>query len=801
MKNIAQVIVDVPVMQTNQSYDYLIPDELMGVIEKGMRVVVPFGQGNRAVQAFVVGFKSSTAYEDQLKPITASMDLQPVLNDELIDLGKEMSNQTYSFAISCYQTMLPSVLRASYEKFIRPTDQISPQAEAEYFADRYQISWQEAEERQILDSLSQLAKKDQVSIYYEVNDKRTIKKEKYVQAILSPAELDQAQADLNKNASKQYQLLELLKALEGKEQAFKKMKEAGFTYRDVNIGEEKGWLKQFDKEVWRNPYDLDQLERTQPLSLNSDQQAAYNQLLKSLDQDETFLLQGITGSGKTEVYMQLIAQVLMRGQSAIVLVPEISLTPQMVKRFKGRFGNRVAVMHSGLSEGERYDEWRRVMSQQADVVVGARSSIFAPLENLGLIIIDEEHEDSYKQNENPRYHARRVAKWRSAYHQCPLILGSATPSLESRARALKDRYHLLEMKERPTGQPLPEVQVVDMTHEAQQGNFSLFSQVLMDKVEDRLNKQEQIVLMLNRRGYSSFVLCRDCGYVLQCPNCDISQTLHMDSHSMKCHYCGHEEEIPQLCSHCHSRSIRYFGTGTQKIEEELQKRLPQARILRMDRDTTRRKGAHEKILTQFANKQADILLGTQMIAKGLDFPNITLVGVLNADTALNLPDFRSSEKTFQLLTQVSGRAGRGDQAGEVIVQSYNPQHYAIQLAKAQDYDKFFHYEMNYRHRGNYPPYYYVVRLSVSHEEERHAWLKIYELRQQIEKILSPQAILLGPSPHAIARTQNKYHFQLLIKYKNEKYLHQELHRLLNDNQDAITKGLRIVIDPQPTTFM
>ncbi len=414
-------------------------------------------------------------------------------------------------------------------------------------------------------------------------------------------------------------------------------------------------------EAYRDPHQGKVFNKTSALSLNNEQQQAVDKILaaEKKAKDEVFLLEGITGSGKTEIYLQSISTVLAAGKTAIMLVPEIALTPQMVERFKSRLGDAVAVLHSGLSQGERYDEWRKIERGEAQVVVGARSAIFAPLENIGIIIVDEEHESSYKQDEAPRYHARDLAIWRGKYHHCPVVLGSATPSLESRARAQKDIYHLLLLSKRADpAANLPSIEIVDLKKEYERKNMSNFSKELQTKIADRLEKKEQSVLMLNRRGYSSFVMCRDCGYVLPCPNCDISLTLHMDTKTMRCHYCGHEEGIPKHCPECGSNKIRYYGTGTQKVQEELQELFPSARILRMDVDTTRRKGAHERILQKFGAQEADILLGTQMIAKGLDYPNITLVGVLNADTALNLPDFRSNERTFQLLTQVAGRAGR-----------------------------------------------------------------------------------------------------------------------------------------------
>lgn len=484
-----------------------------------------------------------------------------------------------------------------------------------------------------------------------------------------------------------------------------------------------------------------------------------------------------------------------------MLVPEISLTPQIVNRVRRRFGSKVAVLHSGLSAGERFDEWRRINRGEAQVVVGARSAIFAPLTNIGVIILDEEHESSYKQDEAPRYHAREVAKWRGKYNDAPVVLGSATPSLESRARAMKGVYQLLQLKHRVNKRPLPPIKVVDMRPEIKERGESNFSRELLTKLTDRLAKNEQSILMLNRRGFSSFMMCRDCGEVLKCPNCDISLTLHMDSHTMKCHYCGHEEPIPRFCPHCGSREIRYYGTGTEKVERELTSLIPQARIIRMDVDTTRRKGMHEKLLRQFGQHQADILLGTQMIAKGLDFPNVTLVGVLNADTGLGLPDFRSSERTFDLLSQVSGRAGRADKKGEVVIQTYNPDHYAIQFAQKNDYEGFFKRELALRHQASYPPYYFTVRLMASHEDEAVAARAMAQIKEQLTKSLMPSTIILGPTPRAIARMKRRYYYQIVIKYKQDQHLHPLLQKILQETQSKGKNDVQISIDPDPQYFM
>ncbi|MBF8808668.1 MAG: primosomal protein N' [Enterococcus lacertideformus] len=798
----SEVIVDVPTMQTDQPFTYLVPSELETVIQIGMRIEVPFGNGNRHVQGFVVELhETNTDTSKSLKSIIQLLDLAPVINKELLSLADYMKTVTYAFKITCLQTMLPSVMKAVYDKQIYP---LSNKMEVQsLFNGRKEISWKEAQEEGILSQLIRWRQEKLVDIKYEVHTKNKVKTIRLIHPNLNKTQIEEEWGKLRQNAKKQKELL-LCLSEQTKDEPISYYKERGISTTILNQGRDKGWLSFEETESYRDPYKDRTFEQTKAFRLNEEQQHAVNRILEAGQKKEsqTFLLEGITGSGKTEVYLQAIAEVLTQNKTAIMLVPEIALTPQMVERFKGRFGEAVAVLHSGLSQGEKYDEWRKIERNEAQVVVGARSAIFAPLLNIGLIIIDEEHESSYKQDETPRYHARDLAIWRGNYHHCPVVLGSATPSLESRARAQKGLYELLYLSQRAKlSAQLPSIEVVDMRQELQKHNTSTFSKQLQVKIQDRLAKKEQIVLLLNRRGYSSFVMCRDCGFVLPCPNCDISLTLHMDTHSMRCHYCGHEEPIPHRCPNCGGNKIRYYGTGTQKVEEELKSLYPEARILRMDVDTTRKKGAHERILQQFGQKNADILLGTQMIAKGLDFPDVTLVGVLNADTSLNLPDFRSSEHTFQLLTQVSGRAGRAEKAGEVIIQTFNPQHYAIELAKEQNYEQFYQQEMTVRHRSGYPPYYFTVKITTSHQEEQVAAKKIFEIANQLKQVLGMQNLLLGPTPSTVNRVKNRYYYQLIIKYKQEPNLANILKNILDQSQKEQRQGLFVAIDNEPLHFI
>lgn len=799
---IASVIVDVPAKQTDRPFDYRIPEHLEGVITPGMRVVVPFGP--RKIQGFVISIQPSSEFE-KLRDIIAPMDIVPVLNEELLQLGDWLSEETLCYRISAYQVMLPAALKAKYEKKVRVTTDLNllPQVLKKVFEKSHIVPFDSIEE----DTWKVLQKEiasGHVEFIYEVKERVNKKKRKYVMPHVNEEELSDSLKLLSIQATKQREIIEfflanpdpvplqhLLHLLNTSSSAIKGL---------VN----KGMLREEEVEVYRDPYENRVFERTQALPLTPEQTLAITPVLQTIEEDlhKVFLLYGVTGSGKTEVYLQSIQRVLEKEKEAIVLVPEIALTPQMVKRFKGRFGDEVAVMHSGLSTGEKYDEWRKIQRKEVKVVVGARSAIFAPFENLGIIIIDEEHETSYKQEENPRYHARDVAIQRAKKYGCPVVLGSATPALESFARAKKGVYELLTLPSRMNSGPMPHVEVVDMREELREGNRSMFSRVLMEKLKDRLEKQEQTVLFLNKRGHSSFVMCRDCGYVVNCPDCDISLTYHRFSERMKCHYCGYESLVPTQCPECQSEYIRYFGTGTQKIEEELGKVLPEARVIRMDVDTTSKKGAHEKLLTDFGEGKADILLGTQMIAKGLDFPKITLVGVLSADTMLHIPDFRSSEKTFQLLTQVSGRAGRHELTGEVIVQTYTPEHYSIQFAAQQDYDLYYEREMQIRKLHHYPPFYYISLITVSHENLMKVVSVTEKITGYIRNSLSPEAIVLGPVASPIPRIKNRYRYQCLIKYKREPQLGRAIKTVLDQYQhESATTGLTISTDVNPYILM
>ncbi|WP_243096469.1 primosomal protein N' [Streptococcus dysgalactiae] len=794
MEKVAHVIVDIPLMQTDKPFSYGIPKELVSLVQLGSRVHVPFGKGNRLLQGFVIGFGQEGS--SPLKMIQTVLDPEPVLNQEQLTLADQLRKTVFSYKITLLKAMIPNLLNSNYDKELRPEPGLEEAARDFLFEGKPSVLYStlDREKEKIALKAIQVG---HITVSYLAKDKKNLKIEKYYHV-----DLDALKAHPISNRAKKRQLLKDYLLAHPKEAKLATLYQ-DFSRDVVAYFVENNLIRIDERQINRSEPYFDQVKPSSFLTLNAQQASAVTDIVEQIGKpSKPFLIEGITGSGKTEVYLHIIEAVLKQDKTAIVLVPEISLTPQMTSRFISRFGKQVAIMHSGLSDGEKFDEWRKIKSGQAKVVVGARSAIFSPLERIGAIIIDEEHESTYKQESNPRYHAREVALLRAKYHQAVVVMGSATPSIESRARASKGVYHFIQLTKRANPlAKIPEVTIIDFRDYLGQQTVSNFTSYLIDKIKDRLAKKEQVVLMLNRRGYSSFMMCRDCGYVDKCPNCDISLTLHMDTKSMNCHYCGFQKPIPRACPECRSHSIRYYGTGTQKAFDELQEVIPEARILRMDVDTTRKKGSHETILDRFGKHQADILLGTQMIAKGLDFPNVTLVGVLNADTSLNLPDFRASEKTFQLLTQVAGRAGRAYKPGEVLIQTYNPDHYAIQLAKKQDFEVFYRYEMAIRRQMAYPPYYFTVGITLSHHTEEDVVKKAYQVMRLLKEGLSENIRILGPTPKPIARTHNLYHYQIILKYRFEDSLEDTLNRLLDWSQEADNRNLKVIIDHEPQQFM
>ncbi|GAF19609.1 LOW QUALITY PROTEIN: helicase PriA [Bacillus sp. JCM 19046] len=797
---IGRVIVDVPAAQTDRLFDYLIPTEWQAFAKPGVRVIVPFGP--RRIQGFLIELVESSEFE-KVKPIAEVLDPLPILSPELLELGEWLATSTVCYRVSAYQAMLPAALKSKVSKqlVLQVDPAMLPLPLQTLFSGRTVVAWDEAKKalKKGITVVKESLDQEWLSISYETKEHTRVKKVKYVEIIPTNEE-----PVFLKRAEKQERVFTYIKGQEASVPVSSVLKQTGANRATLKSLLDKGSFQEFEKEVYRDPLQAEDIQRSDPLVLTDAQARVMEPVAKAIaeEQHQMMLLHGLTGSGKTELYLQAISAVLAKIKKRLCLVPEISLTPQMVTRFKARFGELVAIMHSGLSNGEKYDEWRKIHRKEVKVVVGARSAVFAPFTNIGIIIIDEEHETSYKQEETPRYHTRDVAQYRGERHRAPVILGSATPSIESYARAKKGVYQLLSLTERVNGRPLPDVEVVDMREELRNGNRSMFSLALTEAIRDRLEKKQQTVLFLNRRGYSTFVMCRDCGYVASCNHCDISYTYHRKGNSLKCHYCGDEQPMPETCSECGSDHIRFFGSGTQKVEEELAKQFPEARVIRMDVDTTRKKGAHKQLLDAFGQGKADILLGTQMIAKGLDFPKITLVGVLAADSMLHIPDFRSAERTFQLLEQVAGRAGRDVLRGEVLVQSYTPEHYSIQLVKEHDYEQFVAKEMQSRKIGGYPPYYFMALLTISDTELASVMQTSQKITRFLKESLSDKAIVLGPSVSPIARIKDRYRYQCVIKYRQEPKLHETLDAIMNHYlRDATNKKLAISMDLHPYFFM
>ena len=527
-------------------------------------------------------------------------------------------------------------------------------------------------------------------------------------------------------------------------------------------------------------------------TLTKEQESVYRSVL--FNKHDTYLLYGVTGSGKTEVYIKWIEKCISEGKTAIMLVPEIGLTTQIAKRFYEAFGSDVAIFHSSLSEGEKYDEYLKILRGEVHVVVGTRSAVFVPLKNLGIIIIDEEDSSSYKQDNNPRYHARDIAIYRGKYNNIPVILGSATPTLESKARADKGIYKLLRLSSRVSNAKLPLIHVVDMEPEMKKRNM-IFSEFLQNKIKEKLAKGEQIILLLNRRGFSTYITCSNCGFTYKCPSCDITLTYHKSTNNLICHYCGYQKKRDEMCPECHEASLNYYGLGTEKLEEKIKEFYPTARVVRMDQDTTRNKGMHERIISDFKDYKYDILLGTQMISKGLDFPKVTLVGVINADASLNIPDYRSSEVTYSLLSQVSGRAGRSNMPGEVVIQTFNPDNYVIECVKENNYDKFYLQEMHFRKNLKYPPYYYLVSIKVIGKNYEEIITNAKKAKKYLDDNLNKDTIILGPTTASVFKFNNEYRMQIIIKYKYDDKLMDVLKDL--DNIFINNKECYLEIDFNP----
>ena len=566
--------------------------------------------------------------------------------------------------------------------------------------------------------------------------------------------------------------------------------------------EKNGYIEIVEKQIERNPFINKKIERDEPKKLTEEQERCFNGINFCIENDEfcKTLVYGITGSGKTEIYLQLIQKVLEKGKDAIILVPEISLTPQMVDRFLARFGeNSVAVLHSKLSVGERYDEWQKITNGEKKIVIGARSAIFAPVSNLGIIIIDEEHDMSYKSDTTPRYNAKDLAKYMAEKVSCPLVLGSATPDISSMYLAKEKELALYTLTKRANNANLPEVEIVDLRQELINGNRSMISFKLQDEIKKNLENKKQIILFLNRRGYSTFVMCRECGYVAKCKHCNISLTYHMSENKLKCHYCGYEEPVVKVCPECNSSKVKYFGTGTQKLEDEVHKLFPEASTIRMDIDTVSKKNSHEEILNKFKNENIDILIGTQMVVKGHHFPNVTLVGVIVADSSLNLEDYRAVERTFQTLVQVAGRAGR-EEKGNVIIQTYNPDHYAIIDSQKQDYDLFYNQEVSLRKMLKYPPFCDIIMIGFTGKDLNEIQKLSNLVYKKLKSVINDEILIYKPVPAPIDKIKNKYRWRIIVKCKVTSNVLNMVNYAIDDEKIKKSKETRVVVDINPNTM-
>ena len=709
---IANVLVEI--QKLDKTFSYLIPNNMNAKV--GIRCLVPFG--NRKLEGFIVEIKDKIECDYELKEIISLIDENPILNEELLDLGKYISKKTLCTLTSAYQTMLPTALKAKI------TNKVNKKYV--YFIKK-------------------------IKDYEPKNEKEEI----------------------------------LINMLNNKDISLKEANQISKYVVDKLI--KNNIVEKYEKEVYRLNEEVYEYEEERELTL--EQKNVINKI--DLNNFKPYLLHGVTGSGKTEVYMNLIKKVINLNKQALVLVPEISLTPQLVETFKKRFGNNIAILHSHLSNGEKYDEWRKVERKEVNIVIGARSAVFAPLTNLGIIIIDEEHSNTYKQENNPRYNAIDIGLYRAKKYNVPIILGSATPSIESYTRAKYNIYELLEMKNRVNNN-LPKVTLVDMKEEIKNKN-TIFSRVLKDKINEKLNNNEQVIILLNRRGYTTITTCNNCGFTHKCPKCDIPLTYHLNSKKMICHYCNYETNKLYKCPECNSTDIKERGMGTEKLEQVVINEFKNAKVVRMDVDTTRTKQAHQKIINDFENLKYNILIGTQMIAKGLNFPKVTLVGVLNGDASLNIPDFRSGERTFQLLNQVAGRAGRSDLLGEVIIQAFNIDHYSLVYAKKNDYLKFYNEEMKIRKLLKYPPFYNLCVVKIQGIDNIKCEEEANKIISYLKHNLNDE-IILGPSPSVIPKINNIYYYQIIIKYKDTKKIYDYLRYI---NNKYINSKIIIGIDFNP----
>lgn len=782
------------------SFSYEVPEALRAMAKVGACVLVPFGSTQTIGCVVAVEETPSVA---RTKAILAVLDSPITLSEELVDLAGWLSVQYLCGLSRCTHSILPGVVQCKVRGLVEladaDTSPDSPLAQAIINAGgSISIDTLRSKRPELFRELKKLEIAGVAARRYELVPPQGKERRINAAALAIPAEqVEEEAAKLQSRAPRQAEALKYI-AENGTLPCSQVVSELSVSGSVISGLVSKGLLRHTSLTQRRTPTHTS-VPSTAHYSLTAEQQAALDLSVQGIDSREhsVALIHGVTASGKTEVYLRAIEHAASLGRRSLVLLPEISLTTQVLNIFRGRFGNRVAVLHSMLSAGERFDEWARTENGEVDVVLGARSAVFAPVEDLGLVIVDEEHEPSYKQDSDPRYHGRDAAIRRAEQNGALAILGSATPSIESYYTAKSGKYRLIAMRERIEYRPMPDVSIADLRAEYQKGRATIFSESLRDAIGSRLAKRQQVILFQNRRAYATFLLCRECGYTAGCPNCAVALKLHAADHIMRCHHCDFEQEAPTLCPNCGGRKVGKFGIGTERIEEETRAAFPDARVLRMDRDTTTQKGSHGRILDAFRKKEADILVGTQMIAKGLDFPGVTLVGVISADTSLNIPDFRAGERTFQLLSQVAGRAGRGTEPGEVIIQTFNPEHYAVVAAAAHDYESFYEQEIELRRETGYPPFSSIVNIVASDESEVDAQQRLFTLVNDLaerSKGAGAPIEALGPVPAPVARLRNRYRWHVLLRSPDRDVLAGVVRESLNA-LPSVRRGVTVDIDP------
>jgi primosomal protein N' (replication factor Y) len=776
MGRMVSVIISNATREFDKEYHYFVPGKFENQVKPGVRVIVPFGKADRSREAYVFGFVENTEING-LKEIKRVIDDSPVLDEKLINLAIWMKKRyicTYHDAIKC---MLPAGIGVKSFKVVTllgKSDKLGENCQRVIFAlaeNGNSCEFNELKKQTGLRNFSRIIKELEKLGLISIHEEYTARvSEKTVRAAFLCMPVEEIIEEIENSRIKRIQHIRVLEMLMENEYISTAdiVRFAGVSASVLDTLKKYGYIDFKDVEVNRDPIKNRVIVKTEPLKPTAQQEAAIRMIKEKLDTGRFSenLLHGVTGSGKTEVYLQLIQHVIEKGKQAIMLVPEISLTPQMVERMSSRFGRDVAVIHSRLSLGERYDQWRLIKKGGVKIVVGARSAVFAPLNNLGIIIIDEEHENSYKSEITPKYHAAHIAKKRCIDENAVLLYGSATPSIETYTKAIRGEIGFIELKERVNRRAMPEVHIVDMRRELDEGNRSIFSRCLAEEINKNIKLGQQTMLFLNRRGYASFVLCRACGYTLKCVNCSISLTYHSYDQRLICHYCGFTIRVPDACPKCKSRYIRHFGVGTQRVEEDVKKQFPTSSVIRMDMDTTTAKNSHEQILRTFREENINIMIGTQMIAKGHDFPNVTLVGVIAADSLLNTGDYRASERTFQLITQVAGRAGRGEIAGRVIIQTYNTDDFSILTACKHDYASFYKQEILLREKLDYPPFTNIAVIILNGTNDKLTLQKAKVVKGRLAagfKKAGVKATILGPARSPLSKIRNKYRWRIIIK--------------------------------------